>query len=647
MTAPPRTRVPGPTPLPLVPALCAVLIALIVPATASAAATVVAAGDIACSPTAPAFNDGYGTSGRDPRCRQKYTSDLFAALQPAVVLPLGDTQYGRASYDEYLESYDRRDDGVPISWGRAKAISRPVPGNHEYSETDPDTGLHTGAAGYFDYFNGPGATGGPAGDRDKGYYSYDVAVGTRRGAPVSWHLVALNSVCAAQTDVTAANGWLGGCAPGSPQEQWLRADLAASAGADCTLAYWHHPRFSATAGGDNELMAPLWQALLDAHADVVLSGHHHNYQRLAPLDAAGAPAPGRGMRQIVVGTGGHSLGTPAGLSRPVEVFANTSFGVLRLGLHDGWYDWEFVPDGQPGTFRDAGRDDCVQPPPVIQSGPEGFVSGSRARFTFSGRSAAGFQCRLDAGPWRPCASTAEYSGLGQGEHVFSVRAASPTGIRELAAAERRFTVDRTPPTVRTSIRPGRTLSGVVPLDATVSDAAPVVQVRWLLDGRVIAVDDAPPWTVAWDSSRVRSGRHRLVVEARDAAGNVGATRSIPVTIRNRRSLAVGVAVPERTRLRSVLTRGLPLRARCSRPCRLAAWLELDARTARRLGVPRRIASAADARQRERRDRVRLSVRPAVRRRLGGVARLAPRVVLVLTDAGRRSRVVRRSVVLRR
>jgi hypothetical protein len=321
--------------------------------------------------------------------------------------------------------------------------------------------------------------------------------------------------------------------------------------------------------------------------------------------------------------------------------------VLRLGLHDGWYDWEFVPDGQPGTFRDAGRDDCVQPPPTIASGPEGFLSGSRVRFSFSGRSAAGFECRLDGGAWRRCSSTAEYAGLSEGEHVFLVRAASPTGIRELAAAERRFTIDRTPPEVRTSVRAGRTLTGVVPLDAAVFDAAPVAEVRWLLDGRVIAVDDTAPWTAAWDSSRVRNGRHRLVVQARDAAGNVGATRSIPVTIRNRRFLAVGVTVPERTRLRTVLTRGLALRARCSQPCRLTARLELDSRTARRLGVPRRIASAADSRLRQRRDRVRLSVRPAVRRRLSRARRLTPRVVLVVTDAGRRSRVVRRSVLLRR
>ena len=643
----PATRSPaGP-----VAVLCAMLLVLAMPAAARAQATVVAAGDIACSPTTSAFNGGYGSFGADPRCHQKYTSDLFAALQPTVVLALGDTQYGKATLDDFLASYDRSEAGTAISWGRAKAITRPAVGNHEYAETDPATGSYTGARGYFDYFNGPGAATGPAGDRDKGYYSYDVTVGTRPdGSPVVWHLVALNSTCAAQTDVTAGNGQVGACAPGSAQEQWLRADLdaASTAGADCTLAYWHHPRFSATGGGDNPVMAPLWQALLDAHADVALSGHHHNYQRLAPLDAGGAVAPGRGIRQFVVGTGGHSLGMPPGLSRPVEAFDNLTYGVLRLALHDGWYEWEFVPSGSAGGFRDSGRDDCVQPPPAIGSGPEGSVRATRARFTFSGRSAAGFQCRLDGAPWQPCASSADYGDLAEGEHVFAVRAASPTGSRELATAERHFRVDRTPPGATTSLRPGHVFTGLVALDASAVDASPVTQVEWLLDGRVVAVDDAPPWTAAWDSRRVADGRHRLQVRARDAVGNVGASPRIAVTVSNPPPrLAAKLTVASAARLRSVLARGLRARVRCSRPCRLRARLELGARTARRLDVPRRIASARAARLRERHDRVRLSPRPAVRRRLSRVRRLAADIVVVAADADGRSRALRRRVVLRR
>ena len=40
--------------------------------------------------------------------------------------------------------------------------------------------------GYFDYFNGVGKQTGPAGDRGKGYYSFNLG---------TWHVIELNSNC--------------------------------------------------------------------------------------------------------------------------------------------------------------------------------------------------------------------------------------------------------------------------------------------------------------------------------------------------------------------------------------------------------------------------------------------------------------------
>jgi hypothetical protein len=134
------------------------------------------------------------------------------------------------------------------------------------------------------------------------------------------------------------------------------------------------------------------------------------------------------------------------------------------------------------------------------------------------------------------------------------------------------------------------------------------------------------------------------VRARDSAGNVGGSRRLAVAVAN--PLGVRVTVAE-TRRRPVLARGLSAQVSCSRPCRVAARLELGSRTARRLGVPRRIAGTVARRLRPRHERLRLRVRPSIRRRLAGTRRLAPRLVVVATDAGRRSRTVRRSVVLRR
>src|SRR5215213_10286370 len=131
---------------------------------------------------------------------------------------------------------------------------RPAVGNHEYGTP--------GAAGYFDYFNGPGVYDGPAGPRDKGYYSYNLG---------AWHVVTLNSQC---SDGKVNNPYRGACAAGSPQERWLRADLAAHR-TRCTLALWHHPLFSSGIEATNGAVRPLFQALYDGGADVLVTGHDH------------------------------------------------------------------------------------------------------------------------------------------------------------------------------------------------------------------------------------------------------------------------------------------------------------------------------------------------------------------------------------
>ena len=129
---------------------------------------------------------------------------------------------------------------------------------------------------------------GRAGDRSKGYYSFDIG---------TWHLIVINSNCAS----------IGGCGSGSPQEQWLRADLAAHPSV-CTMAYWHHPRFSSGGHGDNSSMQPIWQALYDYRADLVLAGHDHDYERFGPQTPAGVLENARGVRSFVVGTGGKETG---------------------------------------------------------------------------------------------------------------------------------------------------------------------------------------------------------------------------------------------------------------------------------------------------------------------------------------------------
>lgn len=244
------------------------------------------------------------------------TAALLAKL-PGTVATLGDNAYRNGSRQEFAGCYDP-------TWGAEKARTRPALGNHEYGTRE--------AKGYFGYF------GAAAGERGKGYYSYDLG---------AWHVVALNSNC----------DEVGGCDAGSPQERWLRADLAAHPAA-CTLAYWHHPLFSSgTKHGGEPAVRPLWQALVDAGADVVLSGHEHNYERFAPQDAGGRPDSRHGIREFVVGSGGAGL-YPLGDPLPASEARNAdTLGVLRLTLRPAGYDWDFVPAGG-GTFADAGRAGC-------------------------------------------------------------------------------------------------------------------------------------------------------------------------------------------------------------------------------------------------------------------------------------------------
>jgi acid phosphatase type 7 len=279
---------------------------------------IAAAGDIACGPSSSAYNAGLGTA---TECRQKYTSDLLVNGGLAGVLALGDNQYEDGQLSKYLLPYH-------LSWGRVKSLTHPVPGNHEYQSA--------GAQGYFDYFNGVGSPTGPAGEPGKGYYSFRVG---------AWHLIALNSNC------TQA----GGCGLGSPQEQWLKADLATDRA--CTLAFWHHPRFSSGQHGNASSMQAIWQDLYDRDADVVLSGHDHDYERFAPQSATGAPDFARGIREFVVGTGGKSH-YGFGTAKPnSEVRNSDTFGVLQLTLRPGSYDWKFVPEAG-ATFSDSGKGYC-------------------------------------------------------------------------------------------------------------------------------------------------------------------------------------------------------------------------------------------------------------------------------------------------
>ncbi|ALN64653.1 alkaline phosphatase [Lysobacter antibioticus] len=233
----------------------------------------------------------------------KGTSDLIVSINPTAVFTAGDNAYDSGTLSEFNNRY------AP-TWGRFKALTSPSPGNHEY--------YTSGASGYFDYFNGVGNADGPAGNRSKGYYSWDVG---------DWHFIALNTMT--------------GGTVSSTQITWLKNDLAANT-KPCTAAYFHHPLVSRGSYSGYSQVKPFWDALYAAKADLVLVGHDHNYQRYGKMNPSQGAASD-GIRQILIGTGGRAFYDVDGSHASLEASNDNTHGVLKLTLTATGYTGDFVP----------------------------------------------------------------------------------------------------------------------------------------------------------------------------------------------------------------------------------------------------------------------------------------------------------------
>jgi acid phosphatase type 7 len=258
---------------------------------------------------------GAGDIARCSSSGDEATAKLLDSIS-GTVFTTGDNAYESGTATEFNNCYRP-------SWGRHKARTKPSVGNHEY--------LTPGASGYFGYF---GAAAGPSG---KGYYAYNLG---------DWHVVSLNSMCEK----------VGGCGAASPMLSWLKKDLAANP-KRCTLAYFHHPLFSSGEHGNQTKMRPVWDALYAANADVVVSGHDHDYERFAPQRPDGTLDWNRGMREFVVGTGGGSHYAFRTIKANSQVRNSGTYGVLKLTLNPTSYEWKFVPVAGK-TFSDSGTASC-------------------------------------------------------------------------------------------------------------------------------------------------------------------------------------------------------------------------------------------------------------------------------------------------
>jgi acid phosphatase type 7 len=276
------------------------ILLMVIGAAVSLAAASVARAD--ADPAAAAFLLAVGDIASCDSTHDEATARVTRASR-GVVAVLGDAVYERGTRAEFARCY------AP-SWGAFRERTRAALGNHEYASR--------GAAPARAYFGLP----------PSGWYAYSLG---------TWRVIVLNSNC----------GEIGGCGRGSRQWGWLRGELARNP-ARCMLAYWHHPRWSSGIHGSNEAMDDLWRLLARAHADLVLAGHDHHYERFAPID---------GIRSFVVGTGGRSHVPYLRRIARSEAANWMTYGVLRLTLRRGGYTWRFLPVAGR-SFTDAGSDRC-------------------------------------------------------------------------------------------------------------------------------------------------------------------------------------------------------------------------------------------------------------------------------------------------
>jgi hypothetical protein len=222
----------------------------------------------------------------DYRTGAARTADLISSAEPEKVLALGDLVYPEGTASGFADLYDP-------TWGAFKDITAPTPGNHEYQSE---------GKGYYDYFD-------VAPD-----YAFDVC---------GWHVVSVDQYASRSSAIDFIE------------------EEGAAAGDSPLMVFWHEPRYSSGEHGTNPDLQPLWEAAVEAGADVVLNGHDHHYERFEPLDADGEPASD-GTVEFVSGGGGHHPRELGGDREPYSAVAVTGTpGVLFLTLRTDGFDWSW------------------------------------------------------------------------------------------------------------------------------------------------------------------------------------------------------------------------------------------------------------------------------------------------------------------
>lgn len=554
-------------------ALVLAMFALAAPVRALAADPVVAAvGDMVCDPLDPDYNAGNGFANKN-KCQQKFVAQQITNAGVNAFIPLGDVQYSCGSLAAFQSAYQP-------TFGALLNKTYPVPGNHEYRTTaavdynparETDCTAVKDADGYFQYF-GQAKSGGqmPANlpadavNKAKGYYSYDIG---------SWHIISINT-----NDNCSANGIT--CSgpnaathfKGSAQERWLRNDLAANANR-CVMAVMHYPRYSSnlaksyttTADPNDSAVSgkvkAIWADLYAGGAEVVLSGHAHNYERFFPQDGNGNRNDAFGVQQFVVGTGGNNLEVNATQIKNSAARITPRFGYLSLTLSPASYSYSFK--GVNGASSDTGSRPCHGAPittsapaadstvqgttaitsriaaPAATSSVDIFVDGSKVGTAPKVPANCHTNVITDAVVWYTQAFcdfhySLNTTTLADGAHTIRAVSVDPDGLTTGGPNVNVLVKnDKTAPSVQLTIpTQGSVVTGTITMSANATDNKGVARVDFIVDGSVVGSDTTAPYTATWNTKTVTDGTHLVAAQAFDSGGNASARSQVTVRAQN-------------------------------------------------------------------------------------------------------------------
>lgn len=421
-------------------------------------------------------------------------TNMLVGWDPDLFLYLGDV-YDDGTLTEFRNWYG----GPTAFFGRLRDVTTPVVGNHEYTGNRAD--------GYFHYW-----------DNIPHYYSYDAN---------GWHFIAIDSTSNYNK-----------VAPGTPQYEWLAADLAANR-SPCTMVFWHHPLFSVGSEDPAPRMQAMWDLLAAHRVSLLVTAHDHNYQRWTPMAAGGVPAPD-GIVELVVGGGGHSS---QGFltSDPRVVKTNKSYGALRMELFGNRAELRYLAANATGaTLVDSSAVSCKGTDGLPPASPTGLTatpgSGPSVALAWTATTdnygVTGYRVYRDGAAVADLPATAtswtDPSTAGATRYEYTLDAVDAAGNRSLRAAPVAVTTpgpDTTPPTAPPGLTATASPDAVTLTWSAASDNVGVTGYQVLRDGGVVAT---VPGTTYADSGVPADEPHVWTVRAVDDAGNAGA-ESDPVT----------------------------------------------------------------------------------------------------------------------